>query len=82
MSCTGTAYTQHETDNLVDMLMESYDKHSLTSRIDKCNIVNRDILIEILNELRMILFPGFFDKQRVRKEYARYLVGERLEFIQ
>lgn len=82
MSCTETAYTQHETDKLVDMLMESYDKHSLTSRIDKCNIVNREILIEILNELRMILFPGFFDKKRVRKEYARYIAGERLEFVQ
>ncbi len=82
MDCSNTAYTQRETDNLVDMLMESYDKHSLTSRIDKCNIVNRDILIEILNELRMILFPGFFDKKRVRSEYARYIVGERLEFVQ
>ena len=82
MDCTSTAYTQNETNNLVDMLLESYDKHSLTSRIDKCNIVNRDILIEVLDNLRKILFPGFFDKKKVRGEYVRFLVGERLEFVQ
>ena len=82
MDCVSTAYTKNETNKLVDMLMESYDQHSLTSRIDKCNIVNRDILIEILDNLRKILFPGFFDKKTVRSEYVRFLVGERLEFVQ
>ena len=67
---------------LVEMLLESYNKDELTCRIDKDNIVNKEILINVVEELRRLLFPGFFDNNKVRSEYARYLAGERLEFIQ
>ena len=33
-------------------------------------------------KIRQLLFPGYFDPNRVRTEYAKFLVGERLEFIQ
>lgn len=68
--------------NLVEILLESYRQDELTCRIDKDNIVNKEILINVVEELRRILFPGFFDNNKVRSEYARYLAGERLEFIQ
>ncbi len=69
-------------DGLVDAILESYGKYELTRRIDAENMLNKDILIEITGELRKILFPGFFDKNRVRSEYIKFLLGERLEFIQ
>lgn len=69
-------------DKLIDDILESYQKYDMTIRVDTENIVNKDILIEILEELRKILFPGYFDKNRVRSEYIKYLVGERIEFIQ
>lgn len=69
-------------DKIVDILLDSYSNYELTSRIDKDNIVNKEILITIVEELRKVLFPGFFDNNKVRSEYVRYLVGERLEFIQ
>ena len=34
------------------------------------------------NRIREILFPGFYDKNQVRTEYARYLVGQKIEYIQ
>lgn len=82
MEYTPGTYNGRDTDKLVDMLMESYDEHDITCRIDKRNIVNKDTLINVLEELRKVLFPGFFDKKKVRSEYVRYLVGERLEFVQ
>lgn len=69
-------------DGLVDDILESYGKYELTRRIDAENMLNKDILIEVTGELRKILFPGFFDKNRVRSEYIKFLLGERLEFIQ
>lgn len=68
--------------HLVEKLLDSYCNHELTCRIDKSNIVNKEILIEIVEELRKILFPGFFDNNKVRSEYSRYLVGEKLEYVQ
>lgn len=67
---------------LVEDLLDSYCNHDLTCRIDQDNMVNRGILIKIVEELRKILFPGFFDNNKVRSEYSRYLVGEKLEYVQ
>lgn len=72
----------NNTENTVNTILESYKKHDLICRIDEDNIVNKDTLIKIVEELRRLLFPGFFDKNKVRSEYIRYLLGERLEFIQ
>lgn len=69
-------------NNLVDLILDSYNKYDITTRIDEENIVNKDILIKVLEEIRKLLFPGFFGNNKVRNEYTEYLVGERLEFIE
>lgn len=68
-------------DNLVDLILESYDKYESTKRIDEDNIVHKETLIRLVEEIRKLLFPGFFDDNKVRSEYLKFLVGERLEFI-
>lgn len=70
------------TDTKVAMILESYNKYELTSRIDEDNIVSRDALIQIVKEIRKLLFPGYFDNSKVRSDYLKYLVGERLEYIE
>lgn len=69
-------------DNLVDIMLESYDKYDITARIDEDNIVNKEILISVVEEIRKLLFPGFFDSGKIRTEYIRFHIGERLEYIQ
>lgn len=71
-----------KTDALVNSLMESYEKNPLGTRLDQERLLNRDILIRVLETTRQILFPGYFETNRVRKEYMRYLIGDRLEYIQ
>lgn len=71
-----------DSEALIDSVLQSYEKQPLTVRIDADNIVNKEILIEVMEEIRKILFPGFFDGNQVRHEYLKYLVGERIEFIQ
>lgn len=68
-------------DNLVEQILESYDKYDSTKRIDEDNIVHKETLIRLVEEIRRLLFPGFFDDTKVRFEYLKFLVGERLEFI-
>ena len=69
-------------DKLVNLVLDSYKKHDATVRIDAENMLSKEMLIDVLEELRRILFPGFFDKNRVRGEYLSFTVGEKLEFIQ
>jgi len=72
----------NKTEELVDIILDSYKEHDLTVRIDAENILNKDILIQVLEEIRKILFPGYFDNNRIRKDYIKFLIGERLEFVQ
>lgn len=72
----------NNTDKHVKMILESYDKYDLTNRIGEENIVSRDVLISVVKELRRLLFPGYFDNEKVRKEYVEFLVGSRLEYIE
>lgn len=69
-------------DKIIDAILKSYKEQDVTVRIDTENIVNKDILIQVIEELRRILFPGFFDTNRVRSDYIKYLVGQRVEFVQ
>ncbi len=71
-----------KTDALVDQILESYQEYPISTRLNVKNILNRDLLIEVLEKIRELLFPGYYDKNRIRAEYIRFLVGERLEFIQ
>lgn len=68
--------------NLVDTIIKSYDKYDTTVKIDSENMLNKELLINITEEVRKVLFPGFFTQNRVRREYLPFLLGERLEYIQ
>lgn len=71
-----------KSEKMIHAILDSYQEYPVTVRMDTENIVNKDILIHVIEELRRILFPGFFDTNRVRSEYIKYLVGERIEFVQ
>lgn len=73
---------ENRTELLVSKLLQSYDKHDNTCRIDTDSMLSKRTLIEVVEEIRKILFPGFFDNSQGRSEYIKFLVGERLEFIQ
>lgn len=69
-------------EKIINNILESYDKHEETIHVDSENIVNKEVLISVIEEIRKVLFPGFFDQNRVRSEYIKYLIGQRIEFIQ
>ena len=68
----------NKVEDLVNVILDSYNECDITARIDEENMLNKDILIEIIDEIRKVLFPGFFDNNKVRSEYLKFLVGERL----
>ena len=69
-------------DAMVENILKSYFDYPSTARIDEDNIVNKEILIDVVEEIRKLLFPGFFDKSKINSQFLRYIVGKRVEFIQ
>ncbi len=72
----------NKTEDLTKLILESYDQYDLTVRVDAEHMLNKEMLIRVVEEIRRVLFPGYFGENRVRSEYLKFLVGERLEFIQ
>ncbi|MFK7789258.1 MAG: serine acetyltransferase, partial [Phycisphaeraceae bacterium] len=52
-------------DQVVDALMQSYPIDPRTQHIDASFLPSRDEAIRIIELLRRIVFPGFFDKDRL-----------------
>jgi hypothetical protein len=66
-------------EGLIHSILDSYKKDNITVRIDKGNYVNKEVLIQVVGELRKILFPGYFDSNCVKGDYIEYIVGERTD---
>lgn len=64
--------------DVVDALMESYPKNPRTQHIDATFLPSRDEAIRIIELLRKIVFPGFFDSRRITSDNVRFHIGELL----
>ena len=58
--------TPEEMKNLVDSLLVSYQKHPVICNIDCTNRLNRNMTIEILEMIRFVLFPGYFELKNLK----------------
>lgn len=70
-----------EMDALVQEILDSYQNYPETCSINTRNRVNKDIIIDILEEIRSVVFPGFFETKNLNRDSIEYHVGELLEDI-
>jgi len=68
----------NQIDKVVDALMDSYPKDAKTQHIDATFLPSREEAIRIIELLRRIVFPGFFDKRRITSDNVRFHIGELL----
>lgn len=71
-----------EMDSLVGEILQSYERYPEICSIDTRNRLNKDIIIDILEEIRCVVFPGFFEIKNLSRSSIEYHVGELLEDIQ
>jgi len=64
-----------ELDNLTDAILDSYRSDRRTQRIGAAFLPNRDAIVEIMGELRQLVFPGYFGQLALTRENVRYHVG-------
>ena len=66
---------------LVDEILDSYEKYPQTCSIDTDYRLNKGLIIEILQEIRYVVFPGFFELKHLNSQSIEYHLGELLEDI-
>ncbi|MDR2537246.1 MAG: serine acetyltransferase [Treponema sp.] len=76
---------QHEANtrvkHLVDILSRSYRDHAEIIKIDAGSQLNRSVIIDILERLRKLIFPGYFGKKHLSADLIEYYAGDLLEEV-
>lgn len=66
---------------LVDKIVESYKSDERTRHIDRIYLPNRQTVVEIIQLLLEVAYPGYFGRQNLTQHNVRYHVGELLPKI-
>lgn len=73
---------EDEMEELVAALVKSYKEHEIICNIDSDKHLNRQQIIEITEMIRQVLFPGYFERKKLRSETIGYHIGEMLDTIE
>jgi serine O-acetyltransferase len=71
MSTKPTDPSHLDIDALVDRVIDSYQSDERTEHIDSTFLPSRDAVIELIELLRRLFFPGFFDPERLKADRLR-----------
>ena len=66
---------------LVDAIVDSYRHDPSIGHLDSAFLPNRAKAIQIIELLRRLVFPGFFDEQRLTSDTIHFHVGELLHQV-
>lgn len=69
-------------NRIVESIVESYDRHQIITKIDRESQPNKSIIVDAIDKLQKIIFPGFFEEKNLKREYIRFYVGELCEDVE
>ena len=61
---------------VVDDIVTSIVGEPKMQHLNRVFLPNRDVIIESINLLQQIVFPGYFGKQGLTSENVKYRIGE------
>lgn len=68
-------------DKLVEQVVSSYHAHPSTQYLGVTYLPNREKIVGIISVMRRLIFPGFFDEQRLSVKTVHYHVGDLLQRV-
>ena len=66
---------------LVDEIMENYETYVGMSHLEGRDLPSKQVVIEVLEELLSVVFPGYVGKAEITKSNVRYFLGNVLNSI-
>jgi serine O-acetyltransferase len=67
--------------DLIGLILESYRTEPDIIKIEPKSPINHNLIIEIIDRLRELIFVGFFGRKHLKEDLLEYYVGELLEEI-
>ena len=68
--------SQQKISEMVEGLLGSYEEHPIICNIDSENQINRDVILEILDMLRWLIYPGYFEMRKLKSSSIEYHPGK------
>lgn len=73
---------KHEAiESIIHSLIENYEELSTISNVSTPDSIHKEVVIDVLEKMRQVLYPGYFEENQIQKAYLPYILGERMEFI-
>ena len=66
---------------LVDEIMENYETYVGMSHLEGQDLPSKQVVIEVLEELLSVIFPGYVGKTEITKSNVRYFLGNTLTSV-
>ena len=63
---------------LVEDIMDNYDEYGGINHIEGKDLPSKQNVIEVLENLFSIIFPGYFGKEVITKSNIRYFLGSKI----
>ena len=67
-------------DTVIDDIVESYQTHNEISKVDAIRQPDKAVIIDLLERLQDIIFPGFFGRKGLKSDYVKYYLGDQIQF--
>ena len=67
--------------NLTEAILKSYEEEALIIKIGTHDQINSQVVLDIMENLRSLIFAGFFGQKRLKNDSIEYYVGELLETL-
>ena len=61
----------------IDRLLDSYVTSGGINHLEGHNLPSRESIRDLIRNLEMVLFPGFYERERLGRLNARYVIGDR-----
>ncbi|MDR1577064.1 MAG: serine acetyltransferase [Deltaproteobacteria bacterium] len=68
-------------ESLVKAILANYEEHKTMIKVEDTNQINKQSIIDIIDKLKRLVFPGFFAPKPLRDDYLVYNVGELVEEV-
>lgn len=62
-------------------ILKSYDEHEIISNISRPKQPSKAVIIDIIDALQKVIFPGYFEVKKLSKDFVEYYVGELIESV-
>jgi serine O-acetyltransferase len=66
---------------LTEAILESYEEEAIILKIEARDQINNTVVSEIIDNLRSLIFAGFFGQKKLKRDSIEYYVGELLETL-